>query len=190
MPSGPVEAETMIPSQKECFQFMTKYGMLENIKAHSVIVEQVALKIARELLKTGLPISLERVTAGALMHDIGKTMCLNSSDDHAAKGMEICLDNDLHEIADIVGEHVRLRDYGPCSPIGEKEVVYYADKRVNHDVIVSLDERLAYLLERYGKNRESICKRIRGNFDQCRALEKRLFTKLPFRPGDLNDLAP
>lgn len=169
---------------------MIKYGMLENIKAHSVIVEKVALKIAHELLNTGLPVSLERVTAGALMHDIGKTMCLNSSDDHAAKGREICLNNDLHEIADIVGEHVRLRDYGPSSAIGAKEVVYYADKRVNHDVIVSLDERLAYLLERYGKNREYVCKRIKGNFDQCRALEKRLFTKLPFRPGDLNDLAP
>lgn len=180
----------MIPSQKQCFQFMIKYGMLENIKAHSVTVEQVALKIARELLKTGLPISLERVSAGALMHDIGKTMCLNSSDDHAAKGKEICLDNDLHEIADIVGEHVRLRDYGPSSPIGEKEIVYYSDKRVNHDVIVSLDQRLAYLLERYGKNLEYICKRIRANFDQCRTLEQRLFTKLPFRPEDLNDLVP
>jgi len=169
---------------------MIEYKMLENIKAHSVIVERVALKIARGLMDSGFPISLEIVTAGALMHDIGKTMCLGSSDDHAAKGKGICLDNDLHEIADIVGEHVRLRGYGPSSPIGEKEVVYYADKRVNHDVIVSLDERLAYLLERYGRGREAICERIKGNFALCRALEKRLFAALPFQPEDLTDLAP
>jgi len=169
---------------------MEEYGMLENIKAHSIIVEKVATLIARELQNSGNAISLERVTAGALMHDIGKTLCLNSSDDHAAKGRSICLDNELHEIADIVGDHVRLRNYGPSSPIGDIEVVYYADKRVNHDVIVSLDERLAYLIERYGRNEEYICNRIRENFDLCRALEKRLFTELPFGPEDLNDLAP
>ncbi len=164
---------------------MEKYGMLENIKAHSIVVENVAALIAREYQNGPAPISLEKVTAGALMHDIGKTLCLYSSGDHAAKGREICLENDLPEIADIVGEHVRLRDYGPASPIGEKEIVYYADKRVNHDVIVSLDERLAYLLERYGRNEAFICKRIRRNFDQCRALEQRLFAKLPFRPEEL-----
>ena len=168
---------------------MEEYGMLENIKAHSIVVEKVAAIIARELQNGPVAISLERVSAGALMHDIGKTLCLHSSNDHAAKGREICLENDLPEIADIVGEHVRLMDYGPSSPIGEKEIVYYADKRVNHDVIVSLDERLAYLLERYGRNEEYICKRIIENFDQCRALEKRLFTKLSFRPEGLNDLA-
>jgi putative nucleotidyltransferase with HDIG domain len=178
----------MIPSPKECCRFMNKYGMLENIKAHSIVVENVAALIARELQNGPVPLSLEMVSAGALMHDIGKTLCLNSSGDHAAMGREICLRNNLPEIADIVGEHVRLKDYGPSSPIGEKEIVYYADKRVNHDAIVSLDERLAYLLERYGRNEEYICKRIRGNFDQCRALEKRLFTKLSFRPGELTDL--
>ena len=168
---------------------MEEYGMLENIKAHSIIVEKVAALIARELQNNGSAISLDRVTAGALMHDIGKTLCLNSSGDHAAMGREICLQNNLQEIADIVGEHVRLKNYGPSSPLGAIEVVYYADKRVNHDVIVSLDDRLAYLIERYGRNEEYICNRIRGNFDLCRALEKRLFTKLPFGPEDVTDLA-
>lgn len=168
---------------------MEEYGMLENIKAHSIIVEKVAALIARELQNNGSAVSLERVTAGALMHDIGKTLCLNSSGDHAAMGREICLQNNLQEIADIVGEHVRLKNYGPSSPLGEIEIVYYADKRVNHDAIVGLDERLAYLIERYGRNEEYICNRIRGNFDQCRALEKRLFTKLPFSPEDVIDLA-
>lgn len=164
--------------------------MLENIKAHSIVVEKVATLIARELQNNGNAVSLQRVTAGALMHDIGKTLCLNSSGDHAAMGRSICLDNDLHEIADIVGEHVRLKNYGPSSSIGDIEVVYYADKRVNHDVIVSLDERLAYLIVRYGRNEEYICNRIRGNFERCRALEKRLFTKLSFGPEDVTDLVP
>jgi putative nucleotidyltransferase with HDIG domain len=168
---------------------MEKYGMLENIKAHSMVVERVALLIAGQFQNGDRAISPELVSAGALMHDIGKTLCLNSSGDHAAKGREICLENDLHEIADIVGEHVRLRDYGSASPIGEKEIVYYADKRVNHDAIVSLDERLAYLLERYGRNEAFICNRIRNNFDQCRALEKRLFYHLPFKPEELSALA-
>lgn len=166
---------------------MEKYGMLGNIRDHSIMVEKVATAIARELRNGRVAISLEKVTAGALMHDIAKTPCLHSSGDHAAEGRAICIENDLHEIADIVGEHVRLRGYGSTSPIGEKEIVYYADKRVNHDAIVSLDERLAYLIERYGRNEEYILQRIRGNFDQCRALEERLFAKLPFRPEELAD---
>ena len=68
----------------------------------------------------------------------------------------------------------------------EKEVVYYADKRVNHAVIVSLDERLTYLLQRYGKNEFEIQQRIRKNFQVCEDVEKKIFNKLRFKPEEIN----
>ena len=64
----------MIPSVEECYKLMDKYGMLDNIKAHSAIVEKVAAIIAKGLIEAGSDLSLEKVTAGALMHDIGKTL--------------------------------------------------------------------------------------------------------------------
>jgi uncharacterized protein len=178
----------MIPSFKECLELMEKYGMLDNIKAHSMMVEKIATLIGQGLKDAGIDISLEKTVAGALLHDIGKTLCLKTGDDHEAKGREICLTNHLYEIADIVGEHVRLKDYHLNSSISEKEIVYYADKRVNDDMVVSLEERLRYLIRRYGKNMNHISQRIRENFQLCKAVEKKLFAKLDFRPEDLVDL--
>ena len=175
----------MIPQVKDCFKFMEKYQMLDHIRAHSIIVEKVARIIARGLQDAGMVISLKKITAGALMHDIGKTPCLNTNEDHSAKGREICLQNDLSDIADIVGEHVFMQNYELSETIHEKEIVYYSDKRVKHDAIVSLEERLQYLIERYGKNREHLIQLLRENFDLCRRVEKKLFAKLNFNPEDL-----
>ena len=177
----------MIPSVKECFKLMEKYGMLDNIRAHSVMVEKIAGIIARELRDVGIAISLEKITAGALLHDIGKTACLNTNVDHSAKGRDLCLQNHLYEIAEIVGEHVRLKNYQPNGVICEKEIVYYADKRVNHDVVVSLERRLKYLLGRYGKNKEHVCRRIRDNITMCKDVEHKLFTNLRLKPENLAD---
>jgi len=33
----------------------------------------------------------------------------------------------------------------------EKEIIFYADKRVMHDKVVTIDTRVADLVERYGK---------------------------------------
>ena len=39
----------MIPSVQQCFDLMAKYEMLENIKAHSIMVERIASLMARGL---------------------------------------------------------------------------------------------------------------------------------------------
>jgi uncharacterized protein len=176
----------MIPTVRECFVLMTKYGMLDNIKAHSIVVEKVAALLAENLVGAGEKLRLDVVTAGALMHDIAKTLCLGSSEDHAKKGKEICLENQLDEIADIVAEHIILAGYDPNRPVSEKELVYYADKRVTHDRIVSLEERVEYLVTRYGRNQEWIHQRIRDNFRQCKEVEKKIFSKLSFSPDALD----
>lgn len=178
----------MIPSVEDCYKLMDKYNMLDNIKAHSVIVEKVAIIIAKGLVEAGANLSLEKVTAGALMHDIGKTLCLNTNINHAPKGKEICKQNGFDEIADIVDEHITLHNYEKNSPIQEKEIIYYSDKRVNHDSVVSLDERLDYLLGRYAFKNEEIANAIKINIEMCREVEKKLFSSLKFNPDELADL--
>ncbi|HJX33664.1 MAG TPA: HD domain-containing protein [Desulfatiglandales bacterium] len=178
----------MVPSAEKCFELMERYGMPDNIKAHSIIVEKIAYIIARGNIDAGFNISIEKVIAGSLMHDIGKSLCLNSKADHAAKGREICIQNNLFEIADIVGEHIKLKRYEPEGAVMDGEIVYYADKRVNHDKVVSLDERLEYLLMRYANNKEIIGRLIKENFQECREVEKKLFARLNFRPEDLGEM--
>ena len=143
-----------IPGVNVCLDLMEQYDMLPNIKDHSIVVAGVAGIITNGLIAAGHTLSLETVIAAALLHDIGKTACLDNDDDHAARGFEICLAHDLEIIADIVAEHVILKNYAPAHGFAEKEIVYYADKRVNHDQVVSLEQRLAYILERYGMNNE------------------------------------
>jgi uncharacterized protein len=177
-----------IPNVDECLGLMRQYHMLSNIKDHSIVVAQVAEVITNGLIAAGHELSMDTVIAGALLHDIGKTACLDNDDDHAAKGFEICLAHDLNSIADIIAEHVILKNYSAEKNFAEKEIVYYADKRVNHDQVVSLEERLEYILERYGMNNEIRCRAIKKNYDRCRDLEKRMFSFLAFEPDKISDL--
>ena len=167
---------------------MEQYDMLPNIKDHSIVVARVAQTITEGLIEAGQKLSLDKVIAGALLHDIGKTACLDNDDDHAAKGVEICLAHNLEPIVDIVAEHVILRKYSSGNTFSEKEIVYYADKRVNHDQVVSLEERLAYILERYGLNNVTRCEAIRRNYRHCQNLEQKMFSQLSFEPEVIGDL--
>jgi uncharacterized protein len=175
----------MIPSVPECFELMARYRMLDNIRAHSVVVARIAEWLVRCLREQGHSLSVEKAVAGALLHDIAKTPCLGSESDHAREGQRICIQHQLHEIADIVGEHVRLREGVLPAGYSEKEIVYYADKRVNHHRIVDLEARLAYILAHYGRGNPSLRLAIARNFENCRQVEVKLFTEIPCRPEEL-----
>lgn len=174
-----------IPSIADCFRLMDVYRMLPNIRDHSVVVARIAALLVKDLASSDIPLSLDVVIAGALLHDIGKSACLDTPENHALKGRQICLAEQLDSIADIVEEHVILKKYAPEMALDEKVIVYYADKRVNHDQVVSLEERLAYILSRYAGNNAKLQTRIRENFNRCLVIEQRIFSQLAFKPSEL-----
>lgn len=163
--------------------------MLEHIKVHSIMVAKIAQLIGKGFIKAGTEISLPKTIAAALLHDIGKTEALQTEQDHTAIGRRICLQCRFDEIADIVEEHVRLREFDPQGACSEKEIVFYADKRVNHDRIVPLEERLHYIIERYGRNEEKLQLAIRRGFQLCTRVERKIFEQLAFDPESLAELA-
>jgi hypothetical protein len=55
----------------------------------------------------------------------------------------------------------------------EREIINYADKRVMHDRIVSLTERVEDLIQRYGAT-EEIKNLIRQNAGQAFAIERKI----------------
>lgn len=183
------------PDVAECFRLMEEYGMLPNIRRHSVIVARVARQILDGLKEGGKPhdaIPDPGLTlAGALLHDIAKTPCLRNGCDHARTGGEICRRLGYPEVAAIVEEHVLLRDhdadrYGR-GVFSARAIIYYADKRVRHEEIVSLEDRLEYILQHYGQDDPVLHRRIRDNFNRCLELEQLLFTHLPFSPDQLQE---
>jgi len=57
--------------------------------------------------------------------------------------------------------------------LSEREIVYYADKRVLHDGIVTVEERVLDLLQRYGTT-EGIRNQILQNKVQALAVERKI----------------
>jgi len=144
----------MYPNRKTCLQMMEHYDMLPNIKDHSILVADLAIIIGRELNKNNADLDLDLIEAAALLHDITKTESLKTGENHSKSGGNLLRNLGHQRIAKIVEQHV-LPDKIE-GDISEEEVVCYADKRILHDKIVSLDERFEYLLERYGKNEKSV----------------------------------
>ncbi|WP_028582491.1 HDIG domain-containing metalloprotein [Desulfogranum japonicum] len=182
-----------IPDQAECYKLMEQHGMLDNIRAHSLTVARLSEEILTELQANPAiprPLPDQRlVIAGALLHDIAKTLCLDESCNHALLGAEMCRDSGYPEVADIVEEHVLLPSYDSKrysqGYFTAREIVYYADKRVRHDEVVTLDKRLEYILTRYGKNDPKRHALICSNFNKCLQLEEHLFSWLSITPEKL-----
>jgi len=161
------------PSEDECNELIRKYGMLPNIIDHSVQVMRVSLAIYENLKEPAL-LSRELVVAAALLHDIAKTRSIEKKElRHDLTGGQMLRELGQPEIADIVENHVVYADFDEFSPVNEKDIVFYADKRVMHDTIVSLDTRVDDLVLRYGKT-EKIKEMIIHNKKFVLALENKI----------------
>ena len=142
-----------IPSEEACRRIISDMGMLNNIVAHSKQVCSVSLFLADHLGTIGL--NRELIQAAALLHDITKTRSLHTSENHAETGAQLLKDLGYPEVADIIGQHVRLNCYDFVSGTPtDAQIVNYSDKRVLHDKIVPLNDRMGYILEKYGNTQE------------------------------------
>lgn len=174
-----------IPSRAECFRLMTRFGMLPHIREHSLVVTEAALWLGRRLNAAGVPLHLPLIESGALLHDLGKTPCLGAALDHAQWGAEALESLGFPEVAQVVRQHVRLReDPEEGRPLREAAIVNYADKRVLHTQVVLLPERFADLKARYGLTPAALA-RIADNQVRSRRLEQKIFSFLAHTPHDL-----
>lgn len=162
----------IIPDVAECEELMARYNMLPNIVQHSMQVMRVSLAIT-DHLKEGISVNRDRVIAAALLHDITKTRSIKTKEKHAASGGILLRELGFPGIANIVEEHVTIRNLNLEGTIEEKEIVYYADKRVMHDKIVTLEERMHDLMRRYGTG-EEMRNFLLQNREQALAVERKI----------------
>jgi uncharacterized protein len=164
---------------------MEAHGMLPNIREHSFAVMQVARFLTEALTDAGFDLFLPLVTTGALLHDLGKTSCLGTLNNHAELGGAILEDLGYPQVAQVVREHVHLyADIIDSRPLRESELVNYADKRVLHEEVVTLEDRFADLKVRYGRTPEALV-RIKATEIRARALEEKIFAFLDLEPANL-----
>jgi len=161
-----------VPNRSECDDLMARYGMRPNIVAHSRQVMRVALAIA-DNLGHGAAVDRDLVMAAALLHDITKTRALETKESHDRTGGALLRELGFPRVGEIVEQHVILAGFDPEAGLSEREIVNYADKRVMHDTVVSLDERVEDLIRRYGVTEAAVAF-IRRNKQTACALEKKI----------------
>jgi uncharacterized protein len=174
------------PDRPTCLRILADHGVPSHIRRHSEQVARLARHLAVELQASSpSPPDVRLVEAGALLHDVAKASSFGTGLDHAVAGARCLRVLGLAEVADIVERHVHLGAWERSGPVTEAEVLNYADKRVLHEEVVSLDRRFRDLIVRYGKDNPVTEEAIRSNWTNLRDLEKKIFSHLRWPPEDL-----
>jgi putative nucleotidyltransferase with HDIG domain len=175
----------LIPRDEDCKALWDRYSMLAHIRDHSAKVAEMAEALARRAVDLGMKVNVEAVRAAGLLHDLGKTWSISKGGHHAQLGAAwVMRETRNAPIARAVLFHVFW-------PFPEKDdethfmiaAVIYADKRTLHDGFVSLEDRHADLLERYGVN-GAVRGRILTAHMQGRRIEEKLSRRLGLRLDD------
>lgn len=135
-----------IPSREQCLQILKNNKTPSNIIEHCKTVVKFAGKIADGLIKKGVKVNKALVIAAALLHDIER-----HKDNHVARGAELVKKLGYPEVAKVISKHtlykVEIEENQPKT--FEEKIVFYADKRVKNDKVVSLEERYDDIKKRY-----------------------------------------
>jgi putative nucleotidyltransferase with HDIG domain len=181
-----------IPDEAACRRLMNHYAMLPNIVEHSYRVCQVARFLATALSGPENGLNPALIVASSLLHDITKTRSLKTKEDHAGTGGKLLESLGYPKVAEVVRGHVKLASGDALDPLREVHIINYADKRVKHHTVVSLEERFTDLMARYGSTRERI-RRLEQMRETGLDLERKIFHRIDASPADLhafNDLPP
>jgi uncharacterized protein len=174
------------PTRKQCLDLISRYQMLPHILRHSELVTRVALFIAAKLNQEGQHLDLALIEAGALLHDIAKTMCLTTKENHATVGGALLITLGYPAVAGIVRQHIRLdqKAFDPLM-VTEEELVNYADKRVKHEEVVDLTERFRDIQERYTGKFPGLEEAMAQVFDETLLIEKKILSLIDMTPEQI-----
>lgn len=175
-----------IPESEECLNMLAVMQMPAHIQAHSELVCRVALLLTDGLIRAGVSLNRSLVNASALLHDITKPRSFTTGENHSKTGGEYVSGLGYPEVGEVIRQHVILDAYFAQAAPSEAEVVNYADKRVLHDRIVPLHDRMEYIMQRYAKTEEHRLW-MRIIWDHTLELEKRLFAYLSYAPLELTE---
>jgi|TARA_B100001971_G_scaffold187336_1_gene187969 putative nucleotidyltransferase with HDIG domain len=136
----------LIPSKEECLDILNKNKTPSNVIGHCKTVCKVAEEIADRLIKKGININKNLVIAAALLHDVER-----EKDNHIIAGAKLLKSIGFPEVSEVARKHSLYEiEKEKNQPIRiEEKILFYADKRVRGNRIVSLEERFKDLEKRY-----------------------------------------
>ncbi|MGI6225425.1 MAG: DVU_1551 family NTP transferase, partial [Peptococcales bacterium] len=136
-----------IPTLEECQALFDLHKVSETIIRHGQKVAQIAEFLAQALIERGFSLDLELIRASALLHDIAK-----GGPSHARRGADILLSEGFPSVAKVIIEHMDLEfeldeiDF----LLDEKKIIYFTDKLVQGENLISCEERFRNASYKYG----------------------------------------
>jgi putative hydrolase of the HAD superfamily len=170
-----------LPGIEECLGVLLAHGNPPDIVAHSQVVANTAYLLGCWLRKKGEPVEPLLAHRGGLLHDLYKLEAKEKGRVHGEVAEEILLGLGQAALATIARRHpiYSVLDEDNRPQTWEQKLVYFTDKLVEGDQLVSLENRLAGLRQRYAANvnvhekcypfvyamQEELCDRLEGKWD-------------------------
>ena len=193
-----------LPTKEEIERLQEHYRLPNHLLRHVKAVKKVVLYLGTELNKQGENYNLELLGAAAELHDIGKPLDFLRQEKGKAEKFgwdpvpeenfdfweeerkkyprcshhtEIAREilKDYPELAEVAGNHGTRQIFMPHLSI-EAILLNYVDKITMYKV-VTLEERFAYLKERYGPRDKEESERVVARYKE---IETDIFNKLGF----------
>jgi molybdenum cofactor cytidylyltransferase len=132
-----------IPNPEECGAIWDICEVDTPRRQHCMKVAEIAEKIGKALMEKGQKVDLDLVRSASFLHDVAR-----NQPQHDIAGGKILDELGFARVADIVSVHTFL-DLRIPGNLLESSVVYLADKFVQGDRVVSLEERFQTSVRRY-----------------------------------------
>jgi putative nucleotidyltransferase with HDIG domain len=145
-------------NRTEALKILEEEGIKGRVLKHSLKVNEVAMFLGKKLVKKGKKINLNLLDVASLLHDIGKKLSDETDLNHVDAGAKILQKGNLEKIAEIIKKHSinSIIEKEKIPQTWEEKLIYYTDRRVKEDNLVSIDERLKDMKKRYPKIKSMI----------------------------------
>ena len=156
-----------IPELDQCWQILSEARVDEKIEKHCFAVACTALDLVGRLNSAGAGLDEKLVLAAALLHDIARR-----EPDHALAGARLLETRGYPLVAAVVGPHMDI-DVSEERPLTESEVVYYADKIVRGNTLVSINDRFGATLRKF-KDDPQASEAVLNRMRQAERIKKKM----------------
>lgn len=148
---GPHAGQASVSSE-DAHYLLSLLEAPDHLVRHSETVTEVAVALATALEERVPALDVERVRSAGLVHDMAKGMRR-----HATSAQTILDNLGLHLMGSAVGSHMLIPSEELEMPLPtEAQLLYLADKLVLGDRVLSIADRTAEALQRYGQDPESV----------------------------------
>jgi len=192
-------------NRDQAHQLHDEFCTPTHVRAHCLQVARISELLAQKLMQNGEKVDPELAWIGGMIHDFVRVVDFDPFDPtmgtpedqvvwqalrqkykgkhHGDAGGEILKERGEELLAKILERH-KFRVIGtPEGPqTWEEKLVYYADKRVAHDQIVSFEERFTEASKRHKRPPNP------RKITNVKALEKEIFSKIDITPDQVKEI--